>query len=214
MKKFLSLFVLLSVNSLAALAQVFILNDNVFQGRMSEIKTMVLDSLTNEPVAFASVYVIPSKDTTITNFTLTDAEGEAKLDEVPFGSYVFHVEMMGYKPFVRERFFRDSEVDMGTIRMQQDERFLQAAVISDVGNPIVIKQDTVEFNASSFRVGANAMLRDLIQRMPGFYIIICHSTLLQYPFVQNFKNLDRRLRIHLLAFIHQQTPFFSSQPSI
>lgn len=64
MKKMLSLFVLLFVNSLAALAQVFILNDNVFQGRMSEIKTMVLDSLTNEPVAFASVYVIPSKDTT------------------------------------------------------------------------------------------------------------------------------------------------------
>ena len=170
MKKILSLFVLLFVNSLAALAQVFILNDNVFQGRMSEIKTMVLDSLTNEPVAFASVYVIPSKDTTITNFTLTDAKGEAKLDEVPFGSYVFHVEMMGYKPFVKERFFRDAQVDMGTIRLQQDELFLQAATITDIGNPIVVKQDTVEFNASSFRVGANAMLKDLLQRMPGMEI--------------------------------------------
>ena len=63
-------------------AQVFIINDNVFQERMSEIKATVLDSLTNEPVGFASVYVIPSKDTTITNFTLTDAKGEAKLDEV------------------------------------------------------------------------------------------------------------------------------------
>ena len=151
-------------------AQVFILNDNVFAERMAKIKTAVVDSLSGEPVSFASVYVVPSKDTTITNFTLSDAKGEAVLDEVPFGSYVFHVEMMGYKPFVRERFFRDSEVDMGTIRMQQDERFLQAAVISDVGNPIVIKQDTVEFNASSFRVGANAMLRDLIQRMPGMEI--------------------------------------------
>ncbi len=170
MKRILSLFVLLSVNSLAALAQVFILNDNVFQGRMSEIKTMVLDSLTNEPVAFASVYVIPSKDTTITNFTLTDAKGEAKLDEVPFGSYVFHVEMMGYKPFVKERFFREEQVDMGTIRLQQDELFLQAATITDIGNPIVVKQDTVEFNASSFRVGANAMLKDLLQRMPGMEI--------------------------------------------
>ena len=143
MKKILSLFVLLFVNSLAALAQVFILNDNVFQGRMSEIKTMVLDSLTNEPVAFASLYVIPSKDTTITNFTLTDAKGEAKLDEVPFGSYVFHVEMMGYKPFVKERFFREEQVDMGTIRLQQDELFLQSATITDIGNPIVVKQDPV-----------------------------------------------------------------------
>ena len=124
-----------------------IINESLFQGRMSEIKATVLDSLTSEPIPFASVYVIPSKDTTITNFTITDAKGEATLDEVPYGSYVFHVEMMGYKPFVAERYFRDSEVDLGTIRLQQDELFLQAAKISDVGNPIVVKQDTVEFNA-------------------------------------------------------------------
>ena len=170
MKKVLSLIVLLSVNSLAALAQVIILNDNVFQGRMSEIKTTVLDSLTNEPVGFASVYVIPTKDTTITNFTLTDAKGEARLEEVPYGSYIFHVEMMGYKPFVKERYFREREVDMGTIKLQVDEQFLQAATVTDVGNPIVVKQDTVEFNASSFRVGANAMLKDLLKRMPGMEI--------------------------------------------
>ena len=155
---------------LSARAQVFIINDNLFQGRMSEIKTTVLDSLTNEPVGFASVYVIPSKDTTITNFTLTDPKGEAKLEEVPYGNYVFHVEMMGYKPFVKERFFREERVDMGTIRLQKDELFLKAATVTDVGNPIVIKQDTVEFNASSFRVGANAMLKDLLQRMPGMEI--------------------------------------------
>jgi hypothetical protein len=158
------------MNGLAALAQVVIINDNLFQGRMSEIKTTVLDSLTNEPVGFASVYVIPSKDTTITNFTLTDAKGEARLDEVPYGSYVFRVEMMGYKPFVKERFFREEHVDMGTVRLQVDEQFLQAATITDIGNPIVVKKDTVEFNASSFRVGANAMLKDLLKRMPGMEI--------------------------------------------
>ena len=170
MSKKLYITLLLALLGLSARAQVVILNDNVFQQRLSEIKATVLDSLTNEPVGFASVYVIPSKDTTITNFTLTDAGGEAKLDEVPFGSYVFHVEMMGYKPFVRERYFRERREDMGTIRLQVDENFLKAAVVSDVGNPIVVKQDTVEFNASSFRVGANAMLKDLLQRMPGMEI--------------------------------------------
>lgn len=153
-----------------AQAQVFILNDNMFQKRMGEIKATVVDSLTHEPVGFASVYVVPSKDTTITNFTMTDARGEARLDEVPYGSYVFHVEMMGYKPFVTERYFREEQVDMGTIRLQVDELFLRAATVTDVGNPIVIKQDTVEFNASSFRVGANDMLKDLLQRMPGMEI--------------------------------------------
>lgn len=170
MKKHLfALFIFLCLG-LSARAQVFIINDNVFQARLGTVKATVLDSLTNEPMGFASVYVIPSKDTTITNFTLTDAKGEAKLEEVPFGSYVFHVEMMGYIPFVKEQYFREREVDMGIIRLQVDEHYLEAAVVSDVGNPIVMKKDTVEFNASSFRVGANAMLKDLLQRMPGMEI--------------------------------------------
>ena len=170
MKKILTLTVFLLSFFLGARAQVFILNDNVFQGRMSNIKTTVLDSLTREPVPFASVYVIPAKDTTITNFTLTSDQGEATLEEVPYGNYVFHIEMMGYRPYVKERFFRQEEVDLGTILLKQDEQFLQAATITDVGNPIVVKKDTVEFNASSFRVGANAMLKDLLKRMPGMEI--------------------------------------------
>lgn len=153
-----------------AKSQVIIINDNMITGRMSEIRASVVDSLTNEPVPFASVYLIPSKDTTITNFTLTDAEGKAKLDDVPYGSYVFRVEMLGYKPFVKERYFRDRRVDMGAIKLAIDEQFLEAAVVSDVGNPIIIKKDTVEFSASSYRVGSNAMLRDLLKRMPGMEI--------------------------------------------
>ena len=170
MRKILLITISILCLGLPSLAQVYIINDNAYQERMGEIKATVMDSLTNEPVPFASVYVIPSKDTTITNFTLTDAKGEAKLDEVPFGNYSFHVEMMGYKPYVKERYFREKEVDMGTVRLQVDRQFLQAATITDVGNPIVIKKDTVEFNASSFRVGANAMLKDLLLRMPGMEI--------------------------------------------
>ena len=170
MKKFISLVILIVCLCVSAKAQVIILTDNLLQGRMSEIRTTVLDSLTNEPIAYASVYVTPSKDTTITNFTLTDDKGVAKLDEVPYGSYVFHVEMMGYVPYTKERYFRNEEIDMGTIRLKEDEHFLQAATVSAVGNPIVVKKDTVEFNASSFRVGANAMLKDLLMRMPGMEI--------------------------------------------
>lgn len=151
-------------------AQVVIINDNLLAGRLSKVKVAVLDSVSREPVSFASVYVIPAKDTTISNFTLTDAKGEAELEEIPYGEYSFHIEMMGYLPVVKQKYFRDRVVDMGTILLRQDEKFLKAAVVTDVGNPIVVKQDTVEFNASSFRVGANAMLKDLIARMPGMEI--------------------------------------------
>ncbi|MBR5661401.1 MAG: TonB-dependent receptor [Bacteroidales bacterium] len=163
----LSLFLLFCIG---AGAQVIIFNDNVFAGRMSTVTGTVVDSLTNEPISFASFYVVPAKDTTISNFTITDAEGKAKLEDVPYGNYIFRVEMLGFKPYVKEKYFRDREVDMGTIKLQVDEHYLEAAVVTDVGNPIVVKKDTVEFNASSFQVGTNAMLKDLLKRMPGMEI--------------------------------------------
>ena len=158
------------VSCVVSKAQVFIVNDNMTAERLARVEATVLDSLTNDPVAFASVYVIPVKDTSITNFTLSDAEGKASLEGVPFGEYVFHVEMLGYKPFVVNKYFRDRNVDMGTIKLQINENYLKAAMVTDVGNPIIVKKDTVEFNASSFQVGANAMLKDLLMRMPGMEI--------------------------------------------
>ncbi|MBR1926747.1 MAG: carboxypeptidase regulatory-like domain-containing protein [Bacteroidales bacterium] len=170
MRHFFLLAIALLALCLQARAQVFIVNDNLTTGRMAEIHASVVDSLTNEPIPFASFYVIPAKDTTISNFTLTDAEGIAKLDDVPYGEYVLHVEMLGYKPFIKSKYFRDRRVDMGTVKLQVDHNYLKAAVVSDVGNPIVVKQDTVEFNASSFQIGTNDMLKDLIKRMPGMEI--------------------------------------------
>ena len=87
-------------------AQVVVLNDNLWVTRLAEIQATVVDSLTHEPVPYASFYVIPEKDTTITNFTLTDPEGKAKLEDVPLGRYTLHVEMMGYRPVVKSRYFR------------------------------------------------------------------------------------------------------------
>ena len=88
--------------------------------RLARVEATVLDSLTNDPVAFASVYVIPVKDTSITNFTLSDAEGKASLEGVPFGEYVLHVEMFGYQPFVVNKYFRDRTVDVGTIKRRSN----------------------------------------------------------------------------------------------
>ena len=151
-------------------AQVVVLNDNLWVTRLAEIQATVVDSLTHEPVPYASFYVIPEKDTTITNFTLTDPEGKAKLEEVPYGRYTLHVEMMGYRPVVKTRYFRDRWVDLGTIRLVVDEHYLDAAVVTDKGNPVTVKGDTLEYNASSFYVGSNAMLKDLLKKMPGIEV--------------------------------------------
>ena len=170
MKKIFIAIILTLVFSLSARAQIFIGNDNLTNRMMSNISVKIIDSLTSEAIPYASVYVVPAKDTTITNFIISDTSGVATLKDVPFGRYVFHIEMMGYKHYSKEKYFREERVDMGTVKLKLDENYLSAITVTDVGNPIVIKQDTIEFTASSFRVGANAMLKDLIKRMPGMEI--------------------------------------------
>ena len=82
----------------------------------------VADSVTKEPVAFASVYLKHVKDTIITNFALTGPDGKIHMNDVTKGEYDFYVEFMGYKPYhktsldqarpvshiVRENYVQDS----------------------------------------------------------------------------------------------------------
>ena len=58
MKKVLTAIALLGGLCIGARAQVFILNDNVFQGRMSEIKATVLETLERLGVENARVTVV------------------------------------------------------------------------------------------------------------------------------------------------------------
>ena len=59
---------------------------------------------------------------------------------------------------------------MGIIRLEENPEHIDAASISAVGNPIIVKKDTIEFNAAAFTVGEIAMLEDLLKKMPGIEV--------------------------------------------
>ncbi len=146
-------------------AQILITRD--LMGKTSySVAAEVVDSLTNEPISFASVYLKHPKDTLITNFSLTDTLGKVKLTEVTQGEYDFFVEYMGYKPYRRGVYIRGDK-EMPVIKLQLDREALKAARVSAVGNAIEFKQDTVIYNASSFRSLAGDNLSDLLKKMPG-----------------------------------------------
>lgn len=63
MKKALLIAALLLGCFWAARAQVVVIGGNAFSGQLSTLNVEVLDSLTREPIPFASVYVIPRRDT-------------------------------------------------------------------------------------------------------------------------------------------------------
>ena len=146
--------------------------DMLKRNQNTEVKLTLMDSESSEAISWASVYLIPDGDTTITHFALSDEKGDVLLKDVPVGKYELNAEMIGYIPH-RKAYTIKAQwggYDLGIIRMKENPEFLDAATVSAVGNPIVVKKDTIEFNASSFKVGENAMLEDLLKKMPGMEV--------------------------------------------
>ena len=130
------------------------------------IKVKLSDAKTSEPVAYATASVSVKGESSALKYVLTDANGEAVIPKLKKGTYVFKAELMGYKPYQQEISI-DKNVDLGTVKMHEDAEVLDAARISDVGNPIVVKKDTIEYNASSFKTSENDMLEELLKKLPG-----------------------------------------------
>lgn len=163
-------FTLLSCFLQDAHSQVYRFDTDILNTRLAKASLSVVDSTTRKPISFASVFLVPLKDTTITHFGLTDTLGKASLKDIPFGGYTLNIEMMGYVPYRREKYFRSGSENLGIIALRVDQNFIEAAVVSDIGNSITIAQDTVTINATAFRVGSGAMLRDLLRTMPGMEV--------------------------------------------
>ena len=124
------------------------------------------DSQTDEPVGFATVSLTKSGEQKPYKYALTDSEGHGTIEKVSAGKYMFKAEIMGYKTYTKDVEL-GGDFAMGTVKMDQDKQVLDAASVSATGNPIIIKKDTIEYNASSFKTTDNDMLEDLLKKLPG-----------------------------------------------
>lgn len=164
------LTLLAAIIATSAGAQVVISLDNYQKYQTVEVKMTLQDDKTSEPISFASVYIIPQGDTTITNFSISDDKGNVVLEEVLTGKYEVNAEMIGYLPYKKVHEFKGWRNDLGIIKLKENPEFIDASTITAIGNPITVKKDTIEYNASSFHVGENAMLEDLLKKMPGMEV--------------------------------------------
>ena len=129
--------------------------------------TLVLaDSSNGDAVGFATVSLTKQGASKAYKYVLSDANGKAVIEKVASGKYTVKAELMGYKPLTQQIEMKGNK-DLGTLKMDPDRQVLDAASVSATGNPIVIKKDTIEYNASSFKTTDNDMLEDLLKKLPG-----------------------------------------------
>ena len=152
-------------------AQVIVMDYDMFESnRNIRVKLSVQDAKSTDPIPFATVYLNRQGDTTITHFALSDQKGAVEIPDVPVGRYRLNVEMIGYTPFTKDYTFRNYTEDLGVVKLEENPEVIDAASITAVGNAIEVRQDTLIYNAAAFHVGDNAMLEELIKKMPGMEV--------------------------------------------
>ena len=137
------------------------------QAKGTYFRAVVLDSLTREPIEFATLHAKYIGDKTPRKYALTDEKGVVVLQGLPVGRATITFEYMGYKGKHFTFDIKRGANEYGELLVSEDNQLLDAVVVTDKANQMVIKKDTIEYNASSFKISDTDMLEELIKRLPG-----------------------------------------------
>lgn len=137
----------------------------------SSISGKLIDKESNEPVPMANIRILQQADSSFVTGKASDGKG---LFSVPVknGSYIVHISYIGYNDIFRNVKVTASEprVQLGDIALENDDIMLSEAIVTAKAPEIVVKGDTLEFNADSYKVTESAVVEDLLKKMPGVEI--------------------------------------------
>jgi hypothetical protein len=132
------------------------------------IKGRILDKNTQVPLADATVYLSSVKDSTVIDYTISDKNGFFKMETKKINKPVFlKISYMGYQSFKQEVSSIMEHKDFGILKMSENPNTLLEVVVKSEAPPVRIKKDTLEFNASSFKVRPDANVETLLKQLPG-----------------------------------------------
>lgn len=139
-------------------------------GTNAQVKGILIDSASKKPIDNAVVALVVKSNPTDTVYAFTDDKGQFRFDVVPTSPFSVVIRHMGYWP--KAKFVPVSKaektIDVGSFILAQDAKLLSEVVVE--APAIVVKEDTIEYNASSFRVQEGAVVEDLIKKMPGIQV--------------------------------------------
>jgi len=131
--------------------------------------TVVRSGEPSEAVEMAAVRLLNIKDSAMVKGTVTDREGRFDLMGVRQGDYLLHVTYVGLDPLYQRLHISGSKtpVDVGRLTMTEDGVLLGEAVVTARAVEVQVKNDTVEYSASAYKVAEGSVLEDLLKKMPG-----------------------------------------------
>ena len=134
------------------------------------INGMLLDSQdTTELIGATVKLLMANKDSTMVKGTITDENGVFNIKGVKAGRYLLRFSYTGYNDMIKHVTVGEDgrDVNIGVVKMDLNTKIIDEIVVVGVKSPITVKEDTIEFNADTYKTQANAVVEDLLKRLPG-----------------------------------------------
>jgi hypothetical protein len=137
------------------------------------ITGLIRDSLHNYVMPSATLAIYKVKDNELVSYQLSNNYGKYQFKLMPVGIplrvVVTHVGYMsGKAEFIISP--KTKAIELKTINMDRIDQSLKEVVITATQAPMQMRGDTLEFNASAFKLDTNAVVEDLLRKLPGVTI--------------------------------------------
>lgn len=134
---------------------------------LATIKGKIVDTTDNQPLKDATISLILKSDSSSAAFAISDAKGLFELKNIEEGTYELIITYTGYAKYQRGLLIggANPSADIGTVTLSKKSDMLDEVIVTRP--PIIIKKDTIEFNASAFKTKPNAVVEDLLKKLPG-----------------------------------------------
>lgn len=120
-----------------------------------------------EPLMDATVRILNAGDSAFVKGTIADLNGGFKVSGLKNGNYLAEVTYIGYETTSRPLRIADASLKLDTIKVNESSYMLKETTVIGVKTPIKVMQDTVEFNADTYKTPPNSVVEDLLKRLPG-----------------------------------------------
>lgn len=120
-----------------------------------------------KPVPFATVTLLRPADSTLAFFGITTEQGTFEIKRISHGNYLMQVACISFITYYLPVKMPDNSGDFGIIVLRANPVDLSSVEIVGKYIPMVIKKDTVEYNAGAFKTKPDAVVEDLLKKLPG-----------------------------------------------
>ncbi|MBA4849173.1 outer membrane beta-barrel family protein [Emticicia sp. BO119] len=143
-----------------------------FAQNKSSIKGKLVDSLTTEPLAFASIRLESKAQSTLIKGELADDKGSFQFVGLKDDKYVIRIEYVGYKTKYVEISYEklNSQLDLGSIALAPLSQSLESVTVSGIKPTVVATLEKQIFKAEQFEVAKGGTATDVIKNIPSVMV--------------------------------------------